>query len=224
MLRNESTIDEVRENDDEKPSASPPEKIQSPLDLTSDPEDQIGGFAISPPSAEKQLQMGQHPLVKPRKKKKVKKQSSRPIVTKPSPSPISAHLLQVIGLIFIAIFIVIIPFYFLIQSLPHRSPVIELRESLLENLNERISFVQSLLGQVSRNLTNIPGKTVKEQWERHWEFQGTTENEFDLFPIQASYFSQLLSFIGSLLSFSLTFIVLILTVAVIISIANSSFT
>jgi len=54
---------------------------------------------------------------------------------------------------------------------PDVSPQLDKYHTATDELEDRLTFLQNLVGQLSRNISQVPGKLVKEQWDRHWAQQ-----------------------------------------------------
>lgn len=181
------------------------------MEVTSDPEDQIDDYIISPPNNEPQLKSVPNISISrnsvapktPKKKLKLRRRRIDSSILPESPPP-PAQTFNFLNLLLIICgisILIITPFYILSAFLPNYEQISEERRILVNDIEERISFVQSLLGQVSRNVTQVPGKTVKDQWERYWEQQDINHIK-DILQVSVqpnSYFSSFLSYLGSLL-------------------------
>ena len=53
---------------------------------------------------------------------------------------------------------------------------LEERDEVSLKLDDRFIIVQSLLLKISKNITDVPGKTLREQWERYWSKEHNMSN------------------------------------------------
>ena len=92
------------------------------------------------------------------------------------------------------------PFYILNSQIPDYYKTEELQINLSKSLDDRFAMVQSLLGQLSKNVTKVPGRSIKDQWDRHW-VSFVEDDQPNIFHSESQwgFFSSLFSLITSFL-------------------------
>jgi hypothetical protein len=187
LLRNESTFEDVRMRI--QPADKPLVMEEVPVVLKDSTQDLVDDLSVSPPDADSPLKP-KHPLARKsntRSRRKTLEAQRIPTLSIPQshsvPTPPRAFpLFPVLGFIILIIIFTVVPCYLLIQSIPEPRESIVKREEFVSNLEERLQFVQNLLGQVSRNITHVPGRQLKDQWTRHWSLLHDSSMEEELFP------------------------------------------